>query len=142
MNDDCGSPASEVIKACKLLPHCEHAASVPASADGKKRGSPMDEFESWVSAIATGAATMSQRNFKWVEANGGIDQLVAIATLQGCSFGQTYRRQRQQPAGCQPKSLRYPLLVRLKRLSSERDMTRHDRTTDVAQPGSIVSSPK
>ena len=43
----------------------------------------MDEFESWVSAIATGAATMSQRNFKWVEANGGIDQLVAIATLQG-----------------------------------------------------------
>ena len=83
MNDDCGSPASEVIKACKLLPHCEHAASVPASADGKKRGSPMDEFESWVSAIATGAATMSQRNFKWVEANGGIDQLVAIATQQG-----------------------------------------------------------
>ena len=43
----------------------------------------MDEFESWVSAIATGAATMSQRNFKWVEANGGTDQLVAIATLQG-----------------------------------------------------------
>ena len=43
----------------------------------------MDEFESWVSAIATGAATMSQRTFKWVEANGGIDQLVAIATRQG-----------------------------------------------------------
>ena len=26
---------------------------------------------------------MSQRNFKWVEAKGGIDQLVAIATQQG-----------------------------------------------------------
>ena len=33
--------------------------------------------------LQRGQRPLSQRNFKWVEANGGIDQLVAIATLQG-----------------------------------------------------------
>ena len=37
------------------------------------------EFEAWVDAVASGAATMSQRNVRWVEANGGFDNLVAAA---------------------------------------------------------------
>ncbi len=43
----------------------------------------MSAFETWVDSVAQGAATMSQRNLKWVEANGGIDTLVALATERG-----------------------------------------------------------
>ena len=40
-------------------------------------------FEEWVASVANGAATMSQRNLNWVEANGGIDTLVEVARHSG-----------------------------------------------------------
>ena len=40
-------------------------------------------FEDWVNSVATGDATMSQRNFKWVEANGGLSKLVQTAKARG-----------------------------------------------------------
>lgn len=40
-------------------------------------------FEDWIKSVATGASTMSQRNLKWVEANGGIDKLVDAAKQRG-----------------------------------------------------------
>ena len=40
-------------------------------------------FEEWVNSVAEGAATMSQRNLRWVEANGGIDKLVEVARQRG-----------------------------------------------------------
>lgn len=42
-----------------------------------------DVFEGWVEAVATGAATMSQRNLKWVELNGGLEKLVETAKARG-----------------------------------------------------------
>lgn len=36
-------------------------------------------FDAWIDSVAEGAATMSQRNLKWVEANGGIAGLVEAA---------------------------------------------------------------
>lgn len=40
-------------------------------------------FQDWTDAVAAGAATMSQRNLKWVEAHGGIHRLVEVATGRG-----------------------------------------------------------
>lgn len=40
-------------------------------------------FEEWVGAVATGSATMSQRNLRWVDSNGGVDKLVEIARKRG-----------------------------------------------------------
>lgn len=42
-----------------------------------------DVFEEWVGSVATGQATVSQRNIKWVEANGGTEKLVLAATRRG-----------------------------------------------------------
>ena len=36
-------------------------------------------FEEWVQSVASGDATMSQRNIRWVEANGGPEMLVTVA---------------------------------------------------------------
>ena len=36
-------------------------------------------FDIWIDSVATGAASMSQRNLSWVEANGGVDQLIQVA---------------------------------------------------------------
>lgn len=44
---------------------------------------PSQDFDDWISAVASGAATMSQRNLKWVEANGGVVQLVDAAKKRG-----------------------------------------------------------
>lgn len=41
------------------------------------------EFAGWVESVATGEATMSQRNLKWVEANGGKEKLVEVAKQRG-----------------------------------------------------------
>lgn len=40
-------------------------------------------FRDWLEAVASGAATMSQRNLKWVEANGGLQELIAAAEQRG-----------------------------------------------------------
>lgn len=40
-------------------------------------------FEEWVNAVASGSATMSQRNIRWVEAHGGMDKLVEAAKQRG-----------------------------------------------------------
>ena len=42
-----------------------------------------DAFEDWIDSVATGGSTMSQRNLKWVEANGGVDKLVDTASRRG-----------------------------------------------------------
>ena len=41
------------------------------------------KFAVWVESVATGEATMSQRNLKWVEANGGQEKLVEVAKQRG-----------------------------------------------------------
>lgn len=40
-------------------------------------------FEHWLRTVASGKATMSQRNLKWVEANGGFERLIEIAKSCG-----------------------------------------------------------
>ena len=42
-----------------------------------------DKFADWVSSVANGSATMSQRNLKWVEAHGGLERLVDTARSRG-----------------------------------------------------------
>ena len=50
------------------------------------------DFDGWVSEVASGAATMSQRNVKWVEANGGVGQLVEAAKKRGVHLGEAHGR--------------------------------------------------
>lgn len=40
-------------------------------------------FDIWMDSVATGAASMSQRNVRWVEANGGVNELVQAARRRG-----------------------------------------------------------
>ena len=40
-------------------------------------------FEEWLNNVASGEARMSQRNLKWVDANGGREKLVSAAQLRG-----------------------------------------------------------
>lgn len=42
-----------------------------------------EAFDAWISSVASGTATMSQRNLKWVEANGGMAKLVETAKNRG-----------------------------------------------------------
>ena len=42
-----------------------------------------ESFEEWVNLVATGKATMSQRNARWVEANGGEAKLIEAARRRG-----------------------------------------------------------
>lgn len=38
-----------------------------------------EALKKWVDSVASGGATMSRRNLKWVEVNGGLDELVNAA---------------------------------------------------------------
>ena len=40
-------------------------------------------LDDWVASVAAGEAKMSQRNLKWVEANGGSNKLVEVAKRRG-----------------------------------------------------------
>jgi len=42
-----------------------------------------EAFIVWLESVASGEATMSQRNFKWVETNGGLTKLVHAAKARG-----------------------------------------------------------
>ena len=42
-----------------------------------------EAFHKWIEEVASGGATMSQRNLKWVEANGGQQKLVETAKRKG-----------------------------------------------------------
>lgn len=41
-----------------------------------------EAFSEWIQSVATGAPTMSQRNLRWVDANGGLDSLIRAAKKQ------------------------------------------------------------
>jgi hypothetical protein len=50
-----------------------------------KRRTPMrsEKIDDWMSKVASGGATMSQRNLKWVEVNGGVAELIDAAQKRG-----------------------------------------------------------
>ena len=41
------------------------------------------DLEGWLEAVASGRASMSQRGVRWVEAQGGLDIVVAAAKARG-----------------------------------------------------------
>lgn len=42
-----------------------------------------NDREGWSAAVASGQASMSQRGVRWVEAQGGLDVVVAAAKAHG-----------------------------------------------------------
>ena len=42
-----------------------------------------NNLESWLSSVISGEATMSQRGVRWIEAQGGLDTVVAAAKTRG-----------------------------------------------------------
>ncbi len=41
------------------------------------------DLEAWLGSVASGEAAMSQRGVRWVEAQGGLDAVIAAAKARG-----------------------------------------------------------
>jgi hypothetical protein len=42
-----------------------------------------ERLEHWLNSVTSGKAKMSQRGLKWVEAEGGLETVIAAATARG-----------------------------------------------------------
>jgi phosphoserine aminotransferase len=62
---------------------CEIGQSFDRHWTREKKQVEISTFDRWIDIVATGASTMSQRNFRWVEANGGVEKLIDAAERRG-----------------------------------------------------------